>query len=151
MQKRLLLVLFASCPARADDQSVLPYEHNGGEFLLDYQFSSEGKLDSVGFLLFLDGKPQVCKVNDTGAENAYLHCFQTSEKHEEKFPFVFIPDTGEKGDTLNMTVMGVTRPDFQLDMKETYTYENIVAYDFCMEGCERLGEKKACFTQFYRW
>lgn len=45
-------------PVKADDQSVLPYEYNGGEFILDYQFTSEGKLDSIGFLLFLDGKPQ---------------------------------------------------------------------------------------------
>lgn len=109
-------------PARADDQSVLPYEYHGGEFVLDYQFVSEGKLDSIGFLLFLDGKPQAYKVNDTGAEYEYLHCFRTSEKHEEKFSFVFTPDTGKKGDTLNMTVVSVTRPDFQPDMKETSSY-----------------------------
>ena len=109
-------------PPRADDQSVLPYEYNGGEFVLDYQFSVEGNLDSIGFLLFVDGKPQAYKVNDTGAEYEYLHCFQTSEKHEEKFSFVFTPDTGKKGDTLNMTVMSVTRPDFQPDMKETSSY-----------------------------
>ena len=109
-------------PARADDRSVLPYEYNGGEFVLDYQFSSEGKLDSIGFLLFLDGKPQAYKVNDTGVEYEYLHCFQLSEKHEEKFSFVFTPDTGKKGDTLNMTVMSVTRPDFRPDMKETSSY-----------------------------
>ena len=109
-------------PARADDQSVLPYEYKGGEFVLDYQFSSEGKLDSIGFLLFLDGKPQAYKVNDTEAEYEYLHCFQLSEKHEEKFSFVFTPDTGKKGDILNMTVMSVTRPDFRPDMKETSSY-----------------------------
>ena len=109
-------------PARADDRSVLPYEYNGGEFVLDYQFSSEGKMDSIGFLLFLDGKPQAYKVNDTGAEYEYLHCFRISEKHEEKFSFVFTPDTGKKGDTLNMTVMSVTRPDFRPDMKETSSY-----------------------------
>ena len=109
-------------PPRADDQSVLPYEYNGGEFVLDYQFSVEGNLDSIGFLLFVDGKPQAYKVNDTGAEYEYLHCFQTSEKHEEKFSFVFTPDTGKKGDTLNMTVMSVTRPDFRPDMKETSSY-----------------------------
>lgn len=109
-------------PARAEDGSVLPYEYNGGEFTLDYQFTSEGKLDSIGFLLFLDGKPQVYKVNDTEGEYEYLHCFQTSEKHEEKFSFVFTPDTGKKGDTLNMTVMSVTRPDFQPDMEETSSY-----------------------------
>ncbi len=109
-------------PTRADDQSVLPYEYNGGEFVLDYQFLSEGKLDNIGFLLFLDGKPQAYKVNDTGAEYEYLHYFQTSEKHEEKISFVFTPDTGKKGDTLNMTVMSVTRPNFQPDMKETSSY-----------------------------
>ena len=109
-------------PARADDQSVLPYEYKGGEFVLDYQFSAEGKMDSIGFLLFLDGKPQAYKVDDTGAEYEYLHCFRISEKHEEKFSFVFTPDTGKKGDTLNMTVMSVTRPDFRPDMKETSSY-----------------------------
>lgn len=83
-------------PTRAEDQSVLPYEYNGGEFVLDYQFSSEGKLDSAGFLLFLDEKPQAYKVNDTGTEKEYLHCFKTSEKHEEKFSFVFTPDIGKK-------------------------------------------------------
>ena len=106
-------------PARADDQSVLPYEYNGGEFTLDYQFMTEGKLDNIGFLLFLDGKPQAYKVNDTGTEYEYLHCFQTSDKHEEKFSFVFTPNTGKKGDTPNITIISITNPNFQPDMKET--------------------------------
>ena len=109
-------------PTRADDQSVLPYEYHGGEFTLDYQFTSEGKLDNIGFLLFLDGKPQAYKVNDTRAEYEYLHCFQTSEKHEEKFSFVFTPNTGKKGETLNITILSITNPAFQPDMKETSSY-----------------------------
>ena len=142
-------------PARADDQSVLPYEYNGGEFVLPYQFSSEGKLDSIGFLLFLDGKPQAYKVNDTGAEYEYLHCFQTSEKHEEEFSFVFTPDTGKKGDTLSMTVMSVTRPDFRPDMKETSSYgwyhqsfERVLKLHFNEDspgGDGNYGESKAVF------
>ncbi len=142
-------------PARADDRSVLPYEYNGGEFVLDYQFSSEGKMDSIGFLLFLDGKPQAYKVNDTGAEYEYLHCFQTSEKHEEEFSFVFTPDTGKKGDTLSMTVMSVTRPDFRPDMKETSSYgwyhqsfERVLKLHFNEDspgGDGNYGESKAVF------
>lgn len=111
-----------AAPVKADDQSVLPYEYNGGEFILDYQFTSEGKLDSIGFLLFLDGKPQAYKVNDTKAEYEYLHCFQTSEKHKEKFSFIFTPNTGKKGDILNITVISITKPDFKPDMKETSSY-----------------------------
>lgn len=109
-------------PTRADDQSVLPYEYNGGEFTLDYQFMTEGKLDNIGFLLFLDGKPQAYKVNDTGTEYEYFHCFQTSDKHEEKFSFVFTPNTGKKGDTLNITIISISNPNFQPDMKETSSY-----------------------------
>ncbi|MCR2050973.1 hypothetical protein NSB25_27515 [Acetatifactor muris] len=55
-------------PARDDAHNVLPYEYKGGEFTLDYQFVAEGKLNNIGFLLFLDGKPQAYKINDTGGE-----------------------------------------------------------------------------------
>ncbi len=109
-------------PNRADDQSILPYEYNGGEFILDYQFTAEGKLNNIGFLLFLDGKPQAYKINDTDAEYEYLHCFQASDKQEENFSFVFTPNTGKNGDTLNMTVISITNPAFQPDMQETSGY-----------------------------
>lgn len=109
-------------PIRADDQSVLPYEYNGGQFTLDYQFMTEGKLNNIGFLLFLDGEPQAYKINDTGAEYEYLHSFQTSDKHKENFSFIFTPNKGKKGDTLNITIISITNPDFQPDMKETSSY-----------------------------
>ncbi len=109
-------------PTRDEDQNVLPYEYNGGEFTLDYQLTSEGKLNNIGFLLFLDGKPQAYKVKDTQEEYEYLHCFQTSEKYDEKFSFVFTPNTGKKGDTLNITVISITNPAFQPNMKETSSY-----------------------------
>ena len=83
-------------PIRDDNQNVLPYEYNGGEFTLDYRFTAEGKLNAIGFLLFLDGKPQAYRINDTGAEYEYLHSFPISDKHEENFSFVFTPGTGKK-------------------------------------------------------
>lgn len=109
-------------PRKAEDQGVLPYEYNGGEFTLEYHFMTEGKLDNIGFLLFLDGKPQAYKINDTSAEYEYLHSFKTSDKHEENFSFVFTPNTGKKGDTLNITIISITNPSFQPDMKETSSY-----------------------------
>ncbi len=53
----------------------LPFSYDGGEFRLDYRFSLTGKMDTVGFLLFLDGQPQPYKVNDTTAEYEYCHSF----------------------------------------------------------------------------
>lgn len=140
-------------PVRAEDQSVLPYEYHGGEFTLDYQFTTEGKLDNIGFLLFLDGKPQAYKVNDTGAEYEYLHCFQTADQHTENVSFVFTPNTGKKGDTLQLTVMSITNPDFQPDMKETSSYgwhhkplENALALHFNEDAPDSIyGETETVF------
>ena len=98
----------------------LPFPYDGGEFRLDYRFSLTGKMDTVGFLLFLDGQPQPYKVNDTTAEYEYCHSFPTAE--DQTFSFLFEPVTGSTGDTLTLTVVSITNPDFQPDMESTSSY-----------------------------
>ena len=101
----------------------LPFSYDGGELRLDYRFSLAGKLDAVGFLLFLDGKPQPYKVNDTTAEYEYCHSFAAGEEGEDQnFSFLFQPVTGSAGDTLSLTVVSITNPDFQPDMESTSSY-----------------------------
>ena len=98
----------------------LPFPYDGGEFRLDYRFSLTGKMDTVGFLLFLDGQPQPYKVNDTAAEYEYCHSFSAGE--DQSFSFLFEPVTGSTGDTLALTVVSITNPDFQPDMESTSSY-----------------------------
>ena len=98
----------------------LPFVYDGGEFRLDYRFSLTGKMDTVGFLLFLDGQPQPYKVNDTTAEYEYCHSFPAEE--DQTFSFLFEPVTGSAGDTLALTVVSITNPDFQPDMESTSSY-----------------------------
>lgn len=98
----------------------LPLHYDGGEFRLDYRFSLTGKMDTVGFLLFLDGQPQPYKVNDTTAEYEYCHSFPAEE--DQTFSFLFEPVTGSAGDTLALTVVSITNPDFQPDMESTSSY-----------------------------
>ena len=98
----------------------LPFPYDGGEFRLEYRFSLTGKMDTVGFLLFLDGKPQPYKVNDTTAEYAYCHSFPAGE--DQGFSFLFEPVAGRTGDTLALTVVSITNPDFKPDMESTSSY-----------------------------
>lgn len=98
----------------------LPFHYDGGEFRLEYEFSLTGKMDTVGFLLFLDGQPQPYKVNDTTAEYEYCHNFPAEE--DQSFTFLFEPVTGSAGDTLALTVVSITNPDFQPDMESTSSY-----------------------------
>ena len=98
----------------------LPFPYDGGEFRLDYRFSLTGKMDTVGFLLFLDGQPQPYKVNDATAEYEYCHSFPAEE--DQSFSFLFEPVTGRAGDTLTLTVVSITNPDFQPDMESTSSY-----------------------------
>jgi len=46
------------------------------------------------------------------------------------FPYLFEPATGSVGDTLTLTVVSITNPDFQPDMESTSGY---VWYHKCLE------------------
>ena len=110
----------AASPDSSESGERLPFSYDGGEFRLEYQFSLSGKMDTVGFLLFLDGQPQPYKVNDTTAEYEYCHSFPAGE--DQSFSFLFEPVTGSTGDTLALTVVSITNPDFQPDMESTSSY-----------------------------
>ncbi|MCR2025988.1 hypothetical protein [Anaerotruncus colihominis] len=110
----------AAAPNFSERGECLPFPYDGGEFRLEYQFSLTGKMDTVGFLLFLDGQPQPYKVNDTTAEYEYCHSFPAGE--DQSFSFLFEPVSGSTGDTLALTVVSITNPDFQPDMESTSSY-----------------------------
>ena len=110
----------AASPDFSESGERLPFSYEGGEFRLEYRFSLTGRMDTVGFLLFLDGQPQPYKVNDTTAEYAYCHSFSAEE--DQSFSFLFEPVTGGTGDTLDLTVVSITNPDFQPDMESTSSY-----------------------------
>ena len=115
-----MLTHAAASPDFSESGERLPFPYDGGEFRLEYQFSLTGKMDTVGFLLFLDGQPQPYKVNDTTAEYEYCHSFPAGE--DQSFSFLFEPVTGSTGDTLALTVVSITNPDFQPDMESTSSY-----------------------------
>lgn len=105
----------------SEDGDILPFEYNGGEFSLKYHFSVMGKAESVGFLLFLNGEPQPYKVDNT-AELSYCHSFPMKDSIEQDITFIFTPIAGNKGDTLNLTVLSLYYPTFQPDMETTSSY-----------------------------
>lgn len=112
----------AANPNRDAAQNVLPYEYEGGEFAFEYHFTAEGGLSDVGFLLFLDGKPQAYKIDDTNAEYEYCHSFSIEGSRDGTFTFLFTPQSGVMGDTLHLTVLSITNPSFQPDMKDSSSF-----------------------------
>ena len=128
----------SASPDFSESGEHLPFSYDGGEFQLAYQYSVTGKLDAVGFLLFLDGKPQPYKVNDTTAEYEYCHSFSAGE--DQSFSFLFEPVTGSAGDTLALTVVSITNPDFQPDMESTSSYG---WYHKCLEYRTQLQFNKS--------
>lgn len=110
----------AAKPDISESGERLPFEYDGGEFQLEYQYSVTGKLESTGFLLFLDGQSQPYKVDEATADYEYCHTFAATEG--QTFSFLFEPVTGGTGDTLSLTVVSITNPDFQPDMESTSGY-----------------------------
>lgn len=110
-------------PKRDAQEGILPFSYDGGEFRLDYSFQAEGKAETVGFLVFLNGKPQPYKVDDA-KDYEYCHSFPIKEEQteEEEFVFRFIPVDGKAGEILNLSIVSIYNPTYQPDMKNTTSY-----------------------------
>lgn len=110
-------------PEFDDSGARLPLRYKGGELTIDYSVNAAGKAKNIGFLVFVDGKPQPYKLNTTEAPYDYMHIFDLEEDDKDTpFSFVFTPVTGKQGDTLSVSITSVYNPAFIPDMKETSSY-----------------------------
>lgn len=100
----------------------LALEYDGGEFAVDYEVSAEGKGRNVGFLLYLNGKPQPYRIGEEN-DDVFLRTLQLEKDNEvREFRFRFTPVQGKKGETLTLTVASIYNPEFQPDMIKTSSY-----------------------------
>lgn len=101
----------------------LPLQYDGGELEIDYFVRASGNAKNVGFLVFVDGKPQPYKFNSAEAPYEYMHIFDVEEDGKDTpFTFIFTPVTGKQGDTLNVNITSIYNPAFMPDMEETSAY-----------------------------
>ncbi|MEI3612559.1 beta-glucanase/beta-glucan synthetase [Pseudogracilibacillus sp. SO30301A] len=106
-----------------DNDEVLPLTYDGGELVLDYEVQAEGKATNIGFLVYVDGIAQPYKLNTTDSDYQYMHIIDLKEENvDTPFQFIFTPITGEKGETVNITITSIYHPSFIPDMKETTSY-----------------------------
>lgn len=111
----------ATKPNRNDKGDILPFQYEGEKFSLDYKVQAEGRGESIGFLLFIDGISQPYTVEDNN-EYEYCHIFKMDDVKSTEFTFNFFPVEGKEGDTLSLTVVSIYNPSFQPDMKDTSSY-----------------------------
>lgn len=85
---------------------------------MEYTFNAEGKGKTIGFLLFVNGKPQRYRIDDNGEEE-YCHIFSIADNKDEDFVIHFTPREGKKGETLQVMIEGIYHAGYLPDMKET--------------------------------
>lgn len=111
-------------PAKTDlDEkgNPLPYEYNGKEFVLDYNVKMGGAVEYMGFLLFVNGKPQ--KFTLTDDEARYCN-YVKLEENKENYDFLlkFSPTVGKKNETVLCSVVSIFNAKFKPDMSQTVSY-----------------------------
>lgn len=95
--------------------------YTGEEVTLPYAATTTGKATNLGFLLFIDGKPQTYHT-DKYEEDRYCHVFHMEENVEKPFELRFTPSFGKVGELLPLTILSVYYPDFKPDMQQTSSY-----------------------------
>ncbi|KQO14679.1 hypothetical protein [Paenibacillus sp. Leaf72] len=102
---------------------VLPLEYNGGELKIEYSVRASGTAKNVGFFIFVDGKAQPYKLDESDSPYQYMHLLELKDDDKETpFAFVFTPVTGKQGDTLQLSIASLYNPSFIPDMKTTSSY-----------------------------
>jgi hypothetical protein len=98
--------------------------YQGGELIIDYFITADGIARKSGFFVFVDGIPQPYKVlmDNKESDYGYLHELQLEDGIEKSFTFKFTPVAGQKGDTLDLSIVSITNPSFSPDMIETTSY-----------------------------
>ena len=121
-----------------DETGRKSYVYKGGEAVIPYRAEGCGLMEAhgVGFLLFVDGKPQPYRVSENG-EYSYLHGFKkedytylytqkNSETGEEDVyyrldvDFIFEPVAGEKGDYVECKIVRIFYPDYSQEALGDY-------------------------------
>lgn len=108
----------AKKPNRNKDGEIKPFIYQGGEVSLEYTFNAEGKDKTIGFLLFVNGKPQPYRVDENTKEE-YCHIFPITDNKDEDFVIHFTPKEGKKGETLQVIIDGIYHAGYLPDMKTT--------------------------------
>lgn len=111
------------------EDEPIPFTYNGGTMEVGFQYSGYGTAKNVGFLVFLDGVPQLWQMNGEG-ETSYMHYLELGDDETCSFTITFTPVTGQQGDTLELNVCSVYYAQYQPDMTTTYyfgSYHNLVS------------------------
>ena len=86
--------------------------YNGGEMCTPIKIESTGALREAGtgILLFVDGQPQPYRLEGESTYT-YCHCFYP-ESENEVYALFFTPITGQSGDTLEVYILSLQKPDY---------------------------------------
>lgn len=101
-----------------DDEYI---EYKGEEVELEYRVEIDGITSNVGFLLFVEGKPQPYKIKNKKEEEKYLHEFDV-ENGKEIITFQFMPVIGKEGEVVELAIMSIYNAKFKPDLVETSSY-----------------------------
>lgn len=111
-------------PNLDENGKIQPFVFDGDEMDIQYSMRVEGKAETVGFLIFVNGKAQGYKVNDS-EEIEYCHFFtieQDNGSEKQLFDFKFMPVDGNMGEDVDLAIVSIYNPNFMPDMVNTSSY-----------------------------
>lgn len=104
----------------ATGKSYIVYE--GGELELKYGARASGMAEQgVGFMIFIDGRPQLYRMEDESGYR-YMHTCYFQDYADNRFSFYLTPSTGQKGDELEIYIASVYYPEYKPDMVKSKGY-----------------------------
>ena len=107
--------IFAGGTGFVKEDKAPYYEYTGGSMKIEYLIENGGDAFECGVSLILDGISQTFTLTDKNGnttDNGLMHIINLGEKEKVALTLEFTPNTGKKGDILNVAVGTMLAPSY---------------------------------------
>lgn len=112
----------AAFPNVSDDDKLLPFEYNGGQFDLDYYLNTDGAAEDIGLMVFIDGKIVAFKIEDEGSYKYINYIDIDGSEGHFNFTLSFVPPDLKVGETYGLDIISIYYPSYVPDMSVSKSY-----------------------------
>ncbi len=125
-------------PNVSDDDELLPFEYNGGQFDLDYYLNTNGAAEDIGLMVFIDGKIVAFKIKEEDSFKYFNYININGNEGNFKFTLSFVPPDLKVGKIYSFDIISIYYPSYAPDMgvsKSYGVYHSALSCSYSLKYC----------------
>ena len=105
------------------DDNITEFVYDGNPLVIPYEYKNDATEFNTGIVVFINGIIQKYSTDDSNEEK-YVHIFHVPEENQVTINLYVQPNTGNKGDTLNIHIGSIFKADEIIASRASYGHQH---------------------------